>query len=282
MDYYSILGVNKNASQEEIRKAYKKKSMQHHPDRGGDEAEFKKVNEAYQTLGDAEKRRMYDNPRPNFNNAGGNRNYNFTAENFQDILKDMFGNPYGYQQQHQHARPKNADVRIKIKLNLEEVLTGKKVIATYRLKNGNQESVDLDIPPGARDGDTIKFSQLGDNSIARIPRGDLFVIIGVNQKPGWSRNNNDLNTKVKVNCLQMITGTTVIVDTLDDRHLELKIPAGTKNGTTFSINGYGIPDVRAGVRGKLLITVEAEIPKNLNEDSLNKIREVINEISKVS
>ena len=266
MDYYSILGVPKNASDQDIRKAYKKQSMQHHPDRGGDEERFKKINEAYSTLKDPQKRAAYDNPQPQFKY----RSQDFRGQNpFDDMFSEMFG------QRNPRARPKNADIRIKVKLDLEEVLTGKKVIAAYRLQSGEEETVNLDIPPGAKDGDTIRFAELGDN---RIPgrRGDLYVIIGINHRPGWSRNGNTLSTKVKVNCLEMIVGTSVKVNTLEGKNLDLKIPAGTKSGTTFNVTGYGIPDVRSSTRGNLLVTVEAEIPKNLDDNALTKIREVLN------
>lgn len=270
MDYYSILGVPKTASQEEIKKAYRKLAMRYHPDKGGDESKFKEINEAYDTLGDAEKRSNYDTPQPRFTSQSFNGNP--FASGFEDIMSQMFGH------RHHQARPKNSDVRVKVRLDFEEIMTGKKIIAAYRLRNGKEETVNLDVPPGARDGDTIKFAGLGDNALPG-PRGDLYVIIHVNNKPGWSRNGNDLMTKIKVDCLKMIVGTTITVNTLDDRTLELKIPKGTKNNTTFSANGYGVPDIHSGQRGKLLITVEAEITTNLSENSINKLREVINENS---
>ena len=270
MDYYSILGVPKNADDKTIRKAYKTQSMKHHPDRGGDEEQFKKINEAYSTLKDPQKRQQYDNPQPQFNF----NSRDFRGQNpFEDIFGDIFSG-----QQHRRARPRNSDIRLKVKIEFEEVLIGKKIIAAYMLRNGKEETVNLDIPPGAKDGDTVKFSQLGDNSLPG-QRGDLYVIIQVKNKIGWSRNHNDLSTTVKVNCLEMIIGSKILVNTLDNKRLELNIPAETKNGTTFSVNNYGIPDMRTGQRGKLFIRVEASIPNNLSEEQINKIKEVINEIN---
>lgn len=272
MDYYNVLGVAKSASQDEIKKRYRKLAMQHHPDKGGDEAKFKEINEAYDVLGDPQKRAQYDNPQPRFDTSSF-RNAGFGNNPFEDMMNNMFGHMH-----QQRARPRNSDIRLKVRLELEETLTGKNIIAAYRLRSGKEESVNLDIPPGARNGDTIKFHQLGDNTLPG-PRGDLYVSIHVNNRPGWSRTNDDLSTKVLVNCLEMIVGTKTHITTLDGKTLELRIPPGTKNNTTFSVNGYGVPNVNSGTRGKLLITVEADIPKNLTEDTIQKLKEVIDEIS---
>jgi len=270
MDYYSILGVSKNASPEDLKKAYKKQSMQHHPDRGGDEAKFKEINEAYSTLKDPQKRAAYDNPQPRFHT--GNMNGNpFGQAGFEDIFASMFG------ARHQ-ARPRNSDVRIRVKITLEEVFSGKNIIATYRLRNGQEESVTIDIPPGVDHGDTIKYANLGDNSLPG-KRGDLYVEIFVTNKPNWNRNQNDLETTIEVDCLKMIVGTKTLVNTLDGRQLELTIPKGTKNGTTFSIHGYGVPNARTGQKGKLLIHVKATIPQNLKASELQRIREIVNDNS---
>ena len=270
MDYYSILGIPKNATEEDIRKAYKKQSMQHHPDRGGNEETFKQVNESYQTLKDPHKRAMYDHQQT----AGQGGFYYNTSNMGNDPFSDMFASMFGGQHR---ARPQNPDVRLRVKLELEEVLTGKKIIAAYRLRNGQEETVNLDIPAGVNHGDTMKFSNLGDNSIPGT-RGNLFVEIHINHKPNWTRNYNDLKTTVKVNCLEMIVGTKISVNTLDGKNLELTIPKGTRNNTTFSVNGYGIPDVRSNQKGKLLITVEATIPNNLKAQQLQRIREILNDI----
>jgi DnaJ-class molecular chaperone len=262
MDYYSILGVAKNASDQDIRKAYKKMSMQHHPDRGGNEEEFKRVNEAYQTLKDPQKRQQYDNPQPRFDTSSMNNGFNGFDEFF-----SHFG----------MRRPpvRNPDVTIRVPLTLKEVLTGKKILATYRLRNGQEQTVDLDIPPGARDGDNIRFQGLGENSIPG-PRGNLFVVISVERNFQFDRRDDDVYTVKKVNCLEMIVGTKIRITTVDDRNLELNVPPNTKNGTTFSMNGYGFPNLKTGRRGNMLIRIEAEIPRNLNSSQLEKIREIVN------
>ena len=269
MDYYSILGVPKGASEQDIRKAYKKQSMLHHPDRpGGNEEQFKKVNEAYSTLSDPQKRAAYDNPQPQ---------YRFDSQNmggFEDIFANMFGRGFAGQQQYaRNHRPRNVDVNIKVALNFEEQLTGKSIIAQYRLRNGQTERVDLDIPPGVNHGDKIRYEGLGDSSLPG-PRGDLFVIVNIKNKPGWRRSNDDVITVKRVNCLDLIIGTKVEIQTLDGRHLDLTIPKGTKNNTTFNVSGYGIPNIRSGIKGNMLITIEAEIPTNLTDDELDVIRQL--------
>ena len=265
MDYYSILGVPKNASQDDIRKAYKKKSMQHHPDRGGDEEQFKKVNEAYQNLSNPQKRAAYDNPQPEFRFDTGNMN------GFEDIFAHAFGPGFARQR-----RPRNVDVNIKVGLSFEEQLTGKSIIAAYRLRNGQEERVDLEIPPGAKHGDKIKYDGLGDNSLPG-PRGDLYVIVNIRNKAGWRRSNDDVITVKKINCLDLITGTSVQVDTLDNRKIDLRIPKGTKNNTTFNIPGYGVPNIRSGIKGNMLVTIEADIP-NLSDDQITLVKQIIDKL----
>lgn len=268
MDYYQTLGVPRNASDSDLKKAYKKASMQHHPDRGGDENKFKEINEAYSTLKDPHKRGMYDHQQ-----NGGGQGFNFNTSNmggghpFEDIFAQAMGG--------RMHRPSNPDIRIKIRLSLDEVLTGKKINATYRLRTGQESSVNLDIPPGIHHGDTMKFPNLGDNSIPG-PRGNLFVEIHIEHKNNWIRNGNDLKTIINVNCLELITGTKITVNTLNNKSIDLTIPKGTKNGTTFSAHGYGVPDVRTGNKGKLLMTIEAIIPQNLKEEQVQRIREILN------
>src|SRR5210317_287054 len=146
MDYYSTLGVNKNASQDEIKKAYKKMSMQHHPDRtGGDDSKFKEINEAYQTLNDPEKKQMYDQ----FGTADPRqrqyRSQNFNAGGFDDIFDQMFSN-FGFQQGRQS--PRNSTIQAEVSIELEDVLFGKSIDAEIGFRNGQTKLVTINIPKG--------------------------------------------------------------------------------------------------------------------------------------
>ena len=108
-----------------------------------------------------------------------------------------------------------------------------------------------------------------------MTRGDLYVIISVQDEAGWIRNQDNLNVVKKINCLELILGTKIQINTLDDKVLELNIPAGTKNGTTFSMQGYGLPNIRTNNRGNMFVKIEADIPKNLTHDQLSKIAEIV-------
>ena len=261
MDYYSTLGVPKNASQDDIRKAYKKQSMRHHPDRGGDEEQFKKINEAYQNLSDPQKRAAYDNPQPHF--EGG------MPPGFEDIFAQ-----FGFRQQ----RSKNPDITLQVELTLKDVVLGKNLIISYQLRNGQEEHVTINVPPGANHGDTVKYQGLGENILPGA-RGDLFIKLKVTNNTEWRRDRDNLYKTLKVNAFDMILGTAMQLNTVDDRTIELKIPKGTNNGTTFNVTGYGVPNVHNGRRGNLYITVETTIPKNLEERHLQKIKDIRDEIS---
>ena len=152
MDYYKTLGVNRNASAEEIKKAYKRQAMKHHPDKGGDSAKFQKLNEAYDTLKNPEKKSYYDQfgATPNQNMGGNTRSWEFRSDNFPNDIGDIFnqffgggGSPFGHRQQIR----KNRDIVIEAQIDLEDVLTGKELIASYRLTNGREQSVNLQLHP---------------------------------------------------------------------------------------------------------------------------------------
>ena len=247
MDYYSILGIPRTASDKDIRKAYKKQSMQHHPDRGGDEEKFKQVNEAYSTLKDPQKRAEYDNPRQQFN-------FNSHDFNGRHPFDDLFGNF------NQHRTPRNRDIRLVAAIDLKDVVLGKHLILQYKLNSGKMEVVQVDIPAGAKHGDTIKFHGLGDDGHPRYPRGDLDVKIKVSKIKDWDRDGNNLITKKSVNVFDLLLGCAIIVKTLDSKSVQLKIPKGTKSGQIFSIGGYGIPDLNTGKRGNLFVSIESEMP----------------------
>ncbi|MGY8865474.1 MAG: DnaJ C-terminal domain-containing protein [Methylophagaceae bacterium] len=271
MDYYEILGVSKGATAEELKKAYKKKSMLHHPDRGGDTEEFKKVAEAYGTLKDPQKKQQYDNPSP-FGHGGQQGQPGFGA-GFAD-MNEVFGNMFsgGF-------RPRGqANITLGVKLTLEESFSGKSLIANYMLNTGRQSTVTIDVPPGAKDGDTIRYQGLG-NVFPQQGAGDLHCRIQIMPHRQFRREDDNLYTVHKVDALEMITGGKTIVRTIEGRKLELKIPKGTQNNTTFNITENGMPNINNRRRGNLYITIEAEINIVHNEELINRIQEIKNEIS---
>ena len=264
MDYYSILGVDRSASQEDLKKAYKKASMQHHPDRGGSEAKFKEINEAYSTLKDPDKRHLYDNPQPQMNHMHF-QNGGFTG-GFD--INDLMGQ-FGFRQQQRG----NPDINIACTITLEEALQGKTVRATYSLRNGQSETVDIEIPPGADNGNNIRYQGLGENMLPG-PRGSLQVKVRVSRHPRFERDGQNLILKHQVNVFDLLLGCQHEITTLEGSTIRLTIPKATKPGVTFSVNGYGMPDVRTGRKGNLYVLIEAIVPKIDDPIDLVKLKEL--------
>jgi curved DNA-binding protein len=260
MDYYSILGVPKNATQEQIRKAYKKQSMQHHPDRGGNEEQFKKVNEAYQTLSDAQKRAAYDNPQPQYSFNSADFGFGGFPPDFENLFR----------QQRHPAR--NRDINITIKLQLEDVLTVQQKTIRYKSPDGKDNLVDVEIPAGVAHGQIIRYRGLGDHSYKQLPPGNLLITIYVLPNKKFRRSDKDLHTNLTISSLDAIVGTTVEINTLSGKNLALYIPAGIKNNTKLRVTGEGIQG------GSLFVAIELQTPK-LTDAQIERIKEIRDEIS---
>lgn len=264
MNHYNTLGIDQNATVDDVKRAYRSLAKKHHPDTGGDAETFRQITEAYEVLSDPNKRAQYDNPQPQ-----GFRASDFRTDNeFQDIFADLWRQKYH----------RNRDITIAANITLQDVITGKEMIAVYRLHSGREESVTINIPPGAHDGNVVRFGGFGDDSIKGVYRGDLYVKINVVGQQGWRREGDDLYTYLSVNALDMITGTEEIIKTLDGKSVKLNIPRGTKNNTKFAITDYGLPNPKTLRRGKLIVLVEAEIPTTTSEKILKKIRSIRSEL----
>lgn len=255
-DYYNILGVTRTADDEEIKKAYRKLAMSHHPDRGGDVKKFQEIQEAYAVLGDAQKRQEYDNPHQRVHiNMGGHGGFNF------DDIFSMFGASMNRHRQ---------GARINLWLDLEDVARGGPKVISIQV--GSQISnVQVDIPVGVDDGDTIRYPRLS-------PDGhDLIITYRIKPHAVWQRHGRDIVSEKTVSVWDLILGGEVSVTDLTGTTLSLVIPSLTQPNGILRARGRGIPSSSipgraGGSSGDLLVRLQADIPKNISGDLIDAIR----------
>lgn len=268
-DLYSILGVDKSADQDEIKRAYRRLAAQHHPDRGGDTKRFQEIQSAYDTLSDPNKRAEYDNPRPQM---GG---FHFEAHGFPPGFEEMFsqfGDPFsGFFRQRQ--TPRNRTLNLQASITLEDAFTGKDLLANINLPTGKTITVELKIPAGIQDGMNLRFSGIGDDTIPNAPKGDVHLSVHVQPHHLFQRQGDDLIQQLNLNCFDAILGKTLNVRTIDGKNLEIKVAPGTQHGQILSINGYGMPHVNENrMRGRFLISINITIPTNLTDPQKELVR----------
>ena len=278
MDYYSTLGLGKNASQDEIKAAYRKMAMKHHPDRGGDEKKFKEVEEAYRTLSDPQKKQMFDmGMDPNGPQGQGGFGFNQGPFEFHfgsNNWNDFFGGGFGFPNRHH----RNKTINIIVEVAIEEVLTGKTLDAEISIPGGKKKIINVDIPAGIDDGQQIRYQGLGDNSISGIPPGDLIVNIRIVNRTEFRRDGDSLILDKTISVWDAILGCKLDIKTLDGKNLQITVPAGTQSETVLSCKNEGLPNMRTRHRGNLLIRIKLHIPKNLSEDQKKKIEILKNEL----
>jgi curved DNA-binding protein len=272
MDHYNTLGIDRGASPDDIKRAYRKMAAQHHPDRGGDTAKFQEVQAAYDTLSDQVKRQQYDNPQPQFGGGG----FGGPPPGFEDVFAQMFGgNPFfgnGFRQQPQRNRTLNMQTSI----TLEEAFFGKDLMANIILPTGTEQMLEVKVPPGVRDGTVLRLTGMGDNTFPHAPRGDLHLTVNIQPHHIYQRQGDDLFRTLSVNCFEAILGKTITFETLDKRNLEINIVPGTQHGQVLAVQNYGMPymgDPR--MKGRLLLEIKVTIPTDLTEDQKNLIKQII-------
>ncbi len=285
-DYYEVLGVSKGASDDEIKKAFRKLAIKYHPDKnpGNKEAEekFKEANEAYSVLSDKTKRSRYDqfghagvggdgggNPfGGGFGGFGGNGqsfNFDFGGGGFEDIINAMFGGG-GFR-----AARRGRDYRTSITIDFEEAIFG--VTKTISVEN---EQIKLKIPAGIYDGQSIRLGGKGGEApSADGQRGDLYVEVRVRAHKTLTREGDLILSEITIPMTDAVLGTEVEVETVDGK-ITMKVPAGTQPGTNFKLSGHGAPRLGTDQRGPHIVTINVEIPKNLNK----KQKELIEEFAK--
>ena len=269
-DYYKILGISKDASQSEIKKAYRKKAIQFHPDKNPDdknaEVEFKKAAEAYEVLSDQAKRQTYDQ----FGHQGVNSN--FGQSGFQNVdINDIFNNIFGdeifgdifgdiFGRAGSRRPPRGRNIQMAFEMTLEEAVFGKDV--EIRLPNSNKK-VSVNIPAGVDTGNKIRLSGEGEPSQYGGEHGDLFIVVQVQKHEFLEREGNHLYCEVPIRVDQAILGAEIEVPTLSKKVL-LKIPPETQTGKIFKLRDLGAGSLRGKTTGDLFVRVVVETPSSLS------------------
>jgi curved DNA-binding protein len=296
-DYYKMLGVKKDASEAEIKKAYRKLAMKYHPDHAkGDksaEEKFKKISEAYAVLSDKEKRKEYDT----FGSEGFRQRFTqediFRGFDFGDIFREFgfgggdffsgrgkgarftFGNasPFGTGGRQSQAQIKGSDLIYELPLTLQEVASGTSKVVTFQ-HQGRSENLTVKIPKGLITGKKLRLTGKGNPSPYGGPPGDLYIQSKVLDDPLFSMEEYDLYLNREIKLSEAILGTTISVPTIDAKQLSLKIPPGTKPGTKMRLLGHGLPAMKANKRGDLFVRVNVIIPKQLNSEQKKLVEEL--------
>jgi curved DNA-binding protein len=271
MTHYETLGVAKDATADDIKKAYRKLASQHHPDKGGDKTKFQEIQVAYDTLSDINKRQQYDMQQ----NGGGHREFHFHSGDINDIFRSFGfgGDPFGI---HRQPQRRNRDLRIEVPIPLVTTLEEQSKTIQVKTTNGDTSTLEVKIPRGITNGTQIKYSGLGDNLFNTLPRGDLYVQFNVHNAENFIVNNIDLYTKISVNCLLATVGGVVNVTGLDSKVFELTLPAGTQPGIKFRIPQQGLYQLNSNIRGDLYVELVLTVPQDLSVENLETIKSIIN------
>ncbi|MGD9232897.1 MAG: J domain-containing protein [Desulfobacterales bacterium] len=295
-DYYKILGVNKTASDSEIKKAYRKLAMKYHPDHTkgdkSDEEKFKKISEAYAVLSDKEKRKQYDT----FGSAGFQQRYSqediFKGSDFESILSELFGGsgrfggggrgmrfsfggggPFGGYQRNQQAHTKGSDLEYELPLTLEEVAAGTQKTVSFQHK-GRSEKITVKIPKGMISGKKVRIAGKGEPNPYGGPAGDLYIKSKVLGHPVYDVQAQDLYINRDIKLSEAILGTNISVPTLSGKELKLKIPAGTKHKTKMRLSGHGLPHMHGKGQGDLYVRIDIRMPKRLTKKQKSLIEQL--------
>lgn len=255
-NYYEILGVAKNASDDEIKKAFRKLAMQHHPDRGGDGAKFQEINEAYAVLSDPTKKQQYDNP-SQFNFSSG------PQFNFNDFFEI-----FGARQRSMHEAQRRTP-RLELWIDLKDVAIGGTKIVAIQVSN-TVSNIELNIPLGLNDGDTVRYAKI-------CPGGqDLIVCFRIKPNNEWDRDGKNIITTKEVSIWNLILGGTLDIVNLTGANLQITIPPKTQPNSILRAKGKGLPGLNYSnsdsSNGDLLVKLIARIP-DISENLLNAIRQ---------
>ena len=284
-DYYKTLGVEKGASQDDIKKAFRKLAQKYHPDKPeGDEKKFKEINEAYTVLSNPEKRKQYDTFGSNFDGAqggpggfgGGFGGFDFSGfqggfngQNVEFDLGDIFSQFFGGGMR---RTPKGQNIRIDTTISFKESVFGvSKTVSYYKKKDSKKHELSVDIPAGIEDGQILKATGRGEPIDNGNP-GDLLLAIHVEKHPTLRKNGFHLETELSLKPTDLILGTKVEIEGVEKK-IDLKIPERTHPGEVFRIKGEGVR-YGASSRGDLFVIVSLDIPKKIDKKAKKLLEEL--------
>lgn len=281
-NFYDVLGVSKDASEAEIKKAFRSLAVKYHPDSGGDEEKFKEISEAYETLSHPDKRREYDQMLqfggiPGQGMPGG---YTYAGgatpggAGWGDIFDNIFrgegafnadwGQGFGGR-----TRPRRgSDLSLSVDVSAEDAFRGVTHKVTYRIPStGEQQTISVTVPAGAVNGGKLRYKRRGEYGANGGERGDLVVTTHVAEHPLFKRKGADVTMELPVSVYEAALGCSVDVPTPGGATVRLKVPAGTQTGKTFRFKEMGAPDVKhRGRTGALLVKVVVKVPTSLSDE----------------
>lgn len=258
MDYYSVLGVSKTATPDEIKKAYRKLASQHHPDKGGDTATFQNIQIAYETLSDINKRSQYDNPRkqngPSFNMHGQN-------VDIADIFSQMFnggrGDPFS------QFRQQKSILRTHISFELKDAYTGTSQVLKLQTNSGTKV-INIEIPPGVKHGDQMRYDNVIENAT-------LLVEFNIVPDLKFDRRGNDLYSNHAISVLDLITGTNFEFTTISGKIMNVQVRPKTQPNMHLKLPGQGMPIHGTQSFGDQLILLKPYLPDNIDDSIVESI-----------
>ena len=294
IDYYKVLGVSKDATSDEIKKAYRKLARKLHPDINPNDkdahAKFQQLNEANEVLSHPEKRKKYDKYGKDWENGEEYEKYqqqqrsnsgrqqqanaDFGGEDFSDFFSSMFGN----QERGGRAQTKyrGQDIQAQLQIDIKEAYTTHKKEFTV-----NGKSIRITIPAGIEDQQTIKISGYGSPGINNGPNGDLYITFSISNTSLFKRVGSDLFLTHDLDLYAAVLGGEVTITDFNHAKLKLKVAAGTQNGTKVRLKGKGFPIYKKeGEFGDLYITYNIVIPTNLSDKEIALFKELANSVNK--
>ncbi|NPD31920.1 DnaJ domain-containing protein [Eggerthellaceae bacterium zg-997] len=284
-DYYKLLGVSRDASADEVKKAFRRLARTYHPDAGGDEARFKQINEAYEVLSDEKKRRLYDqygtaneSHIPGGWAAGGGPGAGFAGMNWSEILESIrggngafggwnFAGADGFGGFGGPVPQRGRDSNVTLTVSFDEAFRGCEKRVTVQIPGADaRETLSVKVPAGAVEGGRLRFKGKGMPGQNGGAAGDLFVTTKIDPHPHFTRDGANVLIDVPVRIDEAALGASVVVPAPDGTKVRVRVPAGSAPGTVLSVKGKGAPRLKGSGSGDLKIKLQLQVPTKLSDE----------------